>query len=366
MARLHLADGVPLLRPEEQVFSAMLDGWRNQQLARNLAFSTVEGRERVVRAFAVHADAFPWQWTPLLVDEWCTDLRAVRGLRRSTLRQYQESVRMLCDYLTDPEYGWAEQCIARFGTHPVQVCHEWNTAVHAQQAEGDPVKRAFTQDELQAFFDYADEQVARDPRGGAQGLAGRVPGRDAVQGRLRATACAAARSGCWTSPTSAATRRRPSSATTASATSGYGKADKGSPPKRRSVLTVWAWAPEILGQWVSEVRPLMRRRATRRCGRRSGRRGSGWQRSTPGSRPTGTRSAWMPGVDFHSLRRSYVTHLIEAGWDALFVQQQAGHEHASTTSIYTCVSVGLPHPHPAEGAGPDDRRGAAGPTGGRR
>jgi site-specific recombinase XerD len=45
-----------------------------------------------------------------------------------------------------------------------------------------------------------------------------------------------------------------------------------------------------------------------------------------------------PGVDFHSLRRSYVTHLIEAGWDALFVQQQAGHEHASTTSIYTCVS----------------------------
>ncbi|MCX4471402.1 site-specific integrase [Micromonospora sp. NBC_01655] len=45
-----------------------------------------------------------------------------------------------------------------------------------------------------------------------------------------------------------------------------------------------------------------------------------------------------PGLDFHSLRRSYVTHLIEAGWDPLFVQQQAGHEHASTTSIYTCVS----------------------------
>ncbi|MGH3284938.1 MAG: tyrosine-type recombinase/integrase, partial [Streptosporangiaceae bacterium] len=36
--------------------------------------------------------------------------------------------------------------------------------------------------------------------------------------------------------------------------------------------------------------------------------------------------------------RTYVTHLIEAGWDPLFVQQQAGHEHASTTAIYTCVS----------------------------
>ena len=29
---------------------------------------------------------------------------------------------------------------------------------------------------------------------------------------------------------------------------------------------------------------------------------------------------------------------IEGGWDPLFVQQQVGHEHASTTSIYTCVS----------------------------
>ncbi|MGH3702374.1 MAG: site-specific integrase [Pseudonocardiaceae bacterium] len=41
------------------------------------------------------------------------------------------------------------------------------------------------------------------------------------------------------------------------------------------------------------------------------------------------------GLDFHSLRRSYVTHLIEDGFDPRFVQEQAGHEHASTTSIYT-------------------------------
>ena len=54
-----MVDGVALLRPEEQVFAAMLDGWRNQQLARNLAFGTVEGRERVVRAFAAHADGLP-------------------------------------------------------------------------------------------------------------------------------------------------------------------------------------------------------------------------------------------------------------------------------------------------------------------
>ncbi|MGV9310477.1 tyrosine-type recombinase/integrase [Nonomuraea sp. NPDC004354] len=30
--------------------------------------------------------------------------------------------------------------------------------------------------------------------------------------------------------------------------------------------------------------------------------------------------------------------MIEDGWDPRFVQEQVGHEHASTTSIYTCVS----------------------------
>ncbi|MFE5096210.1 tyrosine-type recombinase/integrase [Streptomyces sp. NPDC056638] len=44
------------------------------------------------------------------------------------------------------------------------------------------------------------------------------------------------------------------------------------------------------------------------------------------------------GLDYHSFRRSYVTHLIEDGWDPRFVQEQVGHKHAGTTSIYTCVS----------------------------
>jgi hypothetical protein len=47
---------------------------RNQQLARNLAFSTIDGREKVVQAFARHVDAFRWNWTPQLVDEWFGDL----------------------------------------------------------------------------------------------------------------------------------------------------------------------------------------------------------------------------------------------------------------------------------------------------
>jgi integrase/recombinase XerD len=44
------------------------------------------------------------------------------------------------------------------------------------------------------------------------------------------------------------------------------------------------------------------------------------------------------GLDLHSLRRSYATHLLEDGWDPRFVQYQMGHEYASTTGIYQFVS----------------------------
>jgi site-specific recombinase XerD len=45
-----------------------------------------------------------------------------------------------------------------------------------------------------------------------------------------------------------------------------------------------------------------------------------------------------PELGPHCLRHSYVTHLIEDGFDPLFVQQQVGHSWASTTALYTGVS----------------------------
>ena len=37
---------------------------------------------------------------------------------------------------------------------------EWNTATHVQDNEQSPAKRAFTKQELQDFFDHADDRVA--------------------------------------------------------------------------------------------------------------------------------------------------------------------------------------------------------------
>lgn len=118
----------------------------------------------------------------------------------------------------------------------------------------------------------------------------------------------------------------------------YGKAKKGSPPKRRSVLTVWQWTPEILDQWLSEVRPAFGRADSPALW--PSERAERIALSQLDARFAAYRDALNldAGLDFHSFRRSYVTHLIEAGWDPFFVQQQVGHDHASTTSIYTCVS----------------------------
>lgn len=336
-AGLVLADGVALLRPAEQVFEAILAGWRDQQLARNLAFSTVEVRLGQVKAFAVHADAFPWQWSASHADEWFSDLRAVRHCARSTVRSYQGAIRSFCSYLVDPAYGWTDACLERFGTHPIQVVHEWNTAVHVCETEGESAKRAFTRDELQAFFDHADAQVERKRAAGRKGW---LPAfRDAVMFK---TAYAFGLRRNETRMLDVADfGRNPAGGEFGEYGVCYvrfGKAMRGSAPKRRSVLAVFPWCAEVLEQYFSEVRPLF----TAKPGPAAwpSERAARIDVSYLNARLAAYRSALgLDAVlDFHSLRRSYVTHLIEDGFDARFVQEQVGHEHASTTSIYTCVS----------------------------
>lgn len=47
----------------------------------------------------------------------------------------------------------------RFGTRPAQVFFSWNTASHVQDNEQNPKKRPFSKQELQQFFDHADDEV---------------------------------------------------------------------------------------------------------------------------------------------------------------------------------------------------------------
>lgn len=336
-ARLVLVDGVSLLRPDEQVFEAMLQGWHNQGLARNLAPATVRARERQVRAFQMHAGIFPWEWLPHTADEWFADLRTVHHCTRATVRGYQVAVRGFCAYATDPAYGWAEECVQRFGSHPVQVITEVNAAQHVADVESEPGKRPFSRRELQDLFDYADEQVAFKRSQGKKGWMAAF--RDAT---ILKTAYSFGTRRTETQMLDLSDFGRnpeaPEFGEFGVVHVRHGKAKRASAPKRRSVLTVWPWTVEILEQWFTEVRPLFG--TDQNPAAWPSERGPRVSAAALDHRLAAYRDALGLDrvLDFHSLRRSYVTHLIEDGWDPRFVQDQVGHEHASTTSIYTGVS----------------------------
>jgi hypothetical protein len=98
--RVRLLGGVQLLHPEQQTFDDMLDGWRNQQLSRNLKFDTIDQRIRYVRRFVDHVNEFSWHWTPAHVEEYFGDLRSIRHLSHSTLRAHQSALRHFTSYVS--------------------------------------------------------------------------------------------------------------------------------------------------------------------------------------------------------------------------------------------------------------------------
>lgn len=247
---------------------------------------------------------------------------------------YQNALQMFLEYLTDPAYGCGKQCWERFGDHPSQVFHEWNTARHAQDAVGASGKRPYTQDELEDLFDCADERVLRIRRSGSKGW---IPAfrtatimNVAYAWRLRRNEVR-----LLDLVDFAANPQARQFGNAGIVYVRYGKARRGSPPKRRSVLTLpeFDWAAECVRQWTEEIRPLYAPPSSTDIGRAIA------ADSLSRAFNEVKRAAGLDDdLDFHSLCRSYVTHLAELGYNAFFVQQQVGHEHASTTSIYTGLS----------------------------
>jgi hypothetical protein len=94
---------VQYLNPHDQVMDEMLAGWRNQQLSRNLAFSTIDQRDAVVCRFQRFTNEYPWTWLPAQAEEFFGDLRAERSVRQSTIRGYQQALRAFCEYVAHPD-----------------------------------------------------------------------------------------------------------------------------------------------------------------------------------------------------------------------------------------------------------------------
>ena len=146
----------------------MLSGWDAQQRSRMLNETTIAGREWLVRRFAEFTNEYPWRWRAQDVEDFTTSLRA-SGAAHSTIRGYHRILALFVGFVCDPRYGWVEECEQRFGQGPALICHEWNTAAHVSEFEGRPGRRALTAEELQRFFDYADDQVEHVAATGRKG-----------------------------------------------------------------------------------------------------------------------------------------------------------------------------------------------------
>lgn len=335
---LYLANGVSFLNLPDAVFDAMIEGWRMQQIGgRRLQEKSVSSSVATVRRFEAYTMKKPWEWSASDFDEWMTLLASKRTLAASTIRSYQGAVRQFCDYLCSPHYGWVEECLTRFGTHPVQVCHEWNTLPHLQEYEGKPGRRPLTRAELQQLLDHADDQVALLLDSHRKGA---LPAfRDATLLKviygwgLRASEAVGLDVTDFNQHT-----KVPQFGEFGVMQVRHGKASRGGPPKRRPVLSLFDWAVEALEEYIEHVRPLMVQSETKALWLSE--RGTRLRSREVDSRFANYRDHL--GLDKvltpHALRHSYVTHLIESGVDPGFVQRQVGHLHQSTTAIYTGVS----------------------------
>jgi site-specific recombinase XerD len=339
-AHLVLAPGVAHLDPESAIFEAMLEGWARQQRVRFLTAETIASRINLVRRLAAFSNQYPWQWQIAEYEAFIDLLRSGdRPIKFSTARGYEAELRLFLEYVADPRYGWSAICVEHFGEAPQQLLHERNTIVHVTEYEGDPRRRPLTYDEVQALFDAADGRV------------------EEIRSRRRKGALAALRDATLLKVIYAfGLRRREawgldlpdlrrSPATEQFGRVGalfvrYGKSSRGAPPKRRTVLTVpeMDWVVPIVEYWLGEVRPRFSPGnhpamwITERRGRLS-------PRKINDAFVVARQAAGLPDMlDLHCLRHSYVTHLIEFDYPQRFVQDQVGHEYASTTAIYTGVS----------------------------
>jgi integrase/recombinase XerC len=335
-ARLRVVAEAWEVSPQHQTFESMLDGWRTQRLSRNLSGGTVEAGARVVRRFQDETGTYPWEWSPSDLETFMAGLRSREGLAHSTVRNYGLLIGGFCEYVCNPAYGWADHCLDRFGSHPTQICTRENLPRHSAETEARPGRRPLTKAECQMLFDAADDRAESARHNGVKGWAPAF--RDATMLKV-AYAWGLRRhellmlEQCDFGPNPKA----PEFGAFGVCHVRFGKSANGSPPRRRGVLTVMGWSAEIISEWIQEVLPSWRPDVESLWPSERHRTMSEDRLNAAFSACAG--AAGLPaGLSPHCLRHSYVSHLIEDGFDPLFVQQQVGHRYSSTTAIYTSVS----------------------------
>jgi integrase/recombinase XerC len=208
---------------------------------------------------------------------------------------------------------------------------------HLDEFEGDPRRRSLTVDELEALFAACEARIERCRAAGRKGSL--QAWRDDAMFKVKfAWGLRRAELASLDVVDFRPHAKLPEFGGFGEVRVRWGKARRGGGPQRRTVLTVFDWAVDVIEQYLKRVRPAFGCRAhpavfvTER----------GTRVSLPYVNERFAEIRDESGLDWmltpHCLRHSYVTHLAELGWAAKCIQDQVGHGHAATTAIY--VSVG--------------------------
>ena len=137
----------------------MLEGWARQQRARFLKQNTIGPRLDLVRRFAAFTNQYPWQWEPVEAGAFITH----SPVAVSTARNYQNTLRLFCDYAADARYGWAARCLEQFGSAPQRILDLTGISISTAERWSQWAKRDWVAYVGQRAADDREEIDSRKP-----------------------------------------------------------------------------------------------------------------------------------------------------------------------------------------------------------
>jgi site-specific recombinase XerD len=157
----------PLERPDwleplrAELLLSMYEGYRNWRLSRRNQLHTIEADLSTIDGFLRFAQGIPGEATPEHFERWSANLFHVKRVAASTQRRYQSSVRGFFDYVS-AEPRFRNEVRRTLGVDVVQVSTPENSIVHKREREleRENLRRSFTPQEAQAFFEYIDREIA--------------------------------------------------------------------------------------------------------------------------------------------------------------------------------------------------------------
>ncbi|HEY1681076.1 MAG TPA: tyrosine-type recombinase/integrase [Candidatus Tumulicola sp.] len=341
----------------EAVFQSMIRGFAARCGSRGYDASFTIG---VVQRFSRWADAhfeapYPWQWTRAMGEIWIDELWRLpsleggRELELTTAGGYQGQVRRFCEYVCDTDYPdphapWTLQCQQQFGRGPIVIFDSLNSIKRSADSQSRQTKRLpFSRAMLTQIFDYLDDRIEA-----AKGKSKAPAARDAAIFKLfYAYGIRNTEGRLLVNPHDfSPSAEFPDYGQYAGIWIRHGKGSNGSGPKTRFVRTVpkFDWVVRVLHEYVHFVRPRLLGDSASTALFPSEKNGKSFLSLTA------LDDIWAkirdelgigPEFKIHCFRHSYMTHLIEAGYPAKFIQLQVGHTHLGSMATYTS-SLGDP------------------------